>query len=230
MYWAVIRCNLLDPGDTNAFNDWYNCEHVPHYVSQKGFRRAWRLQRIERPEQRGKPSQKFLAIYETVSIDAFNQVLGAAAAAKGHPWEGWELRVDGWQRNYYRVLHAHTDRLREETGSVGRFWTMVRIDFRETGPGQEEEFNRWYSEIHVPDVCAHAGLARAWRLVVAPDDNDLGSRGQKYMAVYETDRADYLPRVRKNAIPWDGIWTKHILNWEIMFYRVLYQDLSGPVW
>jgi hypothetical protein len=224
MIWAVIRCNLRDPARADKFNHWYNGQHAPRYIRQPGFRRGWRLEKLDHPAQRGDPGQRYLAIYETESAAAFNAALDRDLV-ESHPWEEWENRIKDWQRTYYRDLLSFGQVSPPEQGRGG-FWTMVRVDLDEADPAQEQAFNDWYDTRHVPEVCAFPGFRRAWRLRLEPDPNDLGPRGQKYLAVYETDIADYLPTARRGATPWDGIWADRIRNWEIGFYRKLY-DYEG---
>lgn len=220
MFWAVIKCNLRDPGAVGEFNAWYNGQHAPRYIVQPGFRRGWRLERFDQAGQRGQPGQRFLAIYEVDSVAAFNAAL-ERDLAESHPWEQWETRIQDWQRTYYRNLLTYGG-VQPERGNKGRFWTIVRVDFDWLEEKEEQAFNAWYDNRHVPEVCGFAGSRRAWRLKLEPDDGDLGPRGQKYMAVYETDYPDYLPKVRRGTVPWDGIWGDHIRNWEMGFYRKLY--------
>jgi hypothetical protein len=220
MFWAVIKCNLRDRGTADEFNAWYNGEHAPRYITQPGFRRGWRIERFDQAGQRGEPGQRFVAVYEIDSVAAFNAALQRDLAAS-HPWEQWETRIKDWQRTYYRNLLAYGAAYPEREDR-GRFWTIVRVDLDVLEDQEEQAFNAWYDNRHVPEVCSFAGFRRAWRLQLEPDAGDLGSRGQKYMAVYESDDPDYLPKVRRGTIPWDGIWGDHIRNWEVAIYRKLY--------
>jgi hypothetical protein len=181
MFWAVIKCNLRDPGAVGEFNAWYNGQHAPRYIVQPGFRRGWRLERFDQAGQRGQPGQRFLAIYEVDSVAAFNAAL-ERDLAESHPWEQWETRIRDWQRTYYRNLLTYGG-VQPERGDKGRFWTIVRVDFDWLEEKEEQAFNAWYDNRHVPEVCGFAGSRRAWRLKLEPDDGDLGPRGQKYMAV-----------------------------------------------
>jgi hypothetical protein len=220
MFWAVIRCNLRDPRAADEFNRWYNGQHAPRYIRQPGFCRGWRLEKLDHSAQRGDPGQRYLAVYEIESVADFNAALDRDLA-ESHPWEQWETRIQDWGRTYYRNLTSFGDRLPPETGKGG-YWTIVRVDLDGVDAAEEQAFSAWYDTRHVPEISAFPGFCRAWRLKLEPDDGDLGPRGQRYAAIYETDNADYLPTVRRGAVPWDGIWAKHIRNWEIGFYRKLY--------
>jgi len=54
-----------------------------------------------------------------------------------------------------------------------------------TDPSREEEFNRWYTHIHLPDLSHAKGLISAKRYV----DPDPESKA-KYLAVYEFETDD----------------------------------------
>ncbi|HTY60925.1 MAG TPA: hypothetical protein VMG30_01585 [Acidobacteriota bacterium] len=54
-------------------------------------------------------------------------------------------------------------------------------------PSREEEFNRWYDTMHVPDMLETPGMIRATRWVSA--DPQEGQR-RKYLALYELETDD----------------------------------------
>ncbi len=54
-------------------------------------------------------------------------------------------------------------------------------------PEREAEFNRWYDEVHLPEMCAVEGVVSARRFAGAP--------GEPYVTVYELE-ADDLDVVR----------------------------------
>lgn len=55
-------------------------------------------------------------------------------------------------------------------------------------PAQEDDFDRWYNEIHLPDVCNPGVFSRATRY---QNPNATGGDEQpRYAALYETDRDD----------------------------------------
>lgn len=236
MYWAVIKASLRDPAIEPRFNDWYNRVHVPEYVGYPGFRRGWRIERIERrnmsadaprPDVR---DQKFMAIYEVDHIDSFNDALRRTQERGLHAWEEWSQHIVDWQRTYYRVLHSEGDRLKADRDVVGRYWTIARASLDAKDAADEREFNEWYSQTHVPDVVASPGMRRAWRLEAVPHDNQVGQVDHKYWAVYESDGIHDVPKSREGKVPWAGRWNAQIRHWDILFCKVLCQDLSGPAW
>ena len=65
----------------------------------------------------------------------------------------------------------------------------VRVDI---DPAHEEEFNRWYDEVHLPEIIDCPGFRRARRFVATPISTQKGAAPptftcQKYVAIYEID-------------------------------------------
>jgi len=53
--------------------------------------------------------------------------------------------------------------------------------------GQEEEYNRWYDEVHIPEVLQVPGFVSASRLAIAQPDAEAPYR---YLALYEMETDD----------------------------------------
>jgi hypothetical protein len=51
--------------------------------------------------------------------------------------------------------------------------------------GRDDEFNDWYDNVHIPDVCSIEGVLSAARYEVEGDDP---AAPQRYMTIYELDR------------------------------------------
>ena len=51
--------------------------------------------------------------------------------------------------------------------------------------GRDAEFNKWYDEIHLPDVCAFPGFVGAKRYRLAD-----GESSHRYLALYEMESND----------------------------------------
>lgn len=101
----------------------------------------------------------------------------------------------------------------------GPYWCMVKIDFAD--PTREAEFNRWYDEVHVPELLALPGFIRAWRLQVTDEGRGVGDPGQTYIAVYEIEHPAAFEQEWFHGRPsWDGKWGPYIKNWSRTFYRV----------
>jgi hypothetical protein len=56
-------------------------------------------------------------------------------------------------------------------------------------PDREDEYNNWYTKVHIPDVCAVDGVTGARRYKVS-DPSQLASDAPGYCAVYDLDADD----------------------------------------
>jgi hypothetical protein len=80
--------------------------------------------------------------------------------------------------------------------------------------GEDDTFNKWYDEVHVPEVLDVPGVVAAQRYDIAelkiPDDEDLPAQlppaTHRYMVIYELDRepevvmAQFLERVMSGKL------------------------------
>lgn len=105
----------------------------------------------------------------------------------------------------------------------GAYWCMVKIDFAD--PSREAEFNRWYNEVHLPELLALPGFIRAWRLQVTEEGRGLGEPGQSYIAAYEIESPAAFDQLQ-GRVSWDGLWGPSIKNWSRTFYRVLWPPIA----
>ena len=58
---------------------------------------------------------------------------------------------------------------------------IIQIVASESTPEKEEEFNKWYTEIHVPMLVAYKGVKQASRYQRIGDDE----QSAKFLAIYE---------------------------------------------
>jgi hypothetical protein len=65
---------------------------------------------------------------------------------------------------------------------------LVWLVFTKPVEGREEEFDRWYDEVHLPDVVAVPGVRSAQRYVLGPERRPEGVQPEhRHLAVYEID-------------------------------------------
>jgi hypothetical protein len=71
---------------------------------------------------------------------------------------------------------------------------MIHTVFSDVvSPDREAEFNRWYSEVHVPDVTAVPGVLSARRFRLSEQRSALDAPiggGLRYLVIYEIDTDD----------------------------------------
>ncbi len=71
---------------------------------------------------------------------------------------------------------------------------FILLVANEPSPEVEEEYNRWYTEKHIPDMFAFKGMKKATRFRRIGD----GPGTSKYMAVYEFDSEEDLKAFPKS--------------------------------
>ena len=65
---------------------------------------------------------------------------------------------------------------------------IMQIVASESTPEKEEEFSKWYSDVHLPMLFGYEGVKRASRYQLMSDD----SNNAKFLAVYEFDSKEDL--------------------------------------
>jgi hypothetical protein len=63
-------------------------------------------------------------------------------------------------------------------------------------PGREEDFNKWYSEEHLPDVLGVDGIVAAQRFEFVAS-NGSADPAQRYLALYEVEADDHEEAIAK---------------------------------
>jgi hypothetical protein len=227
VFWSVIKANVTSGGrdSDHELNEWWSHHHVPLYVAREGFHRAWRLRRVEHDASRGEVPQYYFAVYAIESVDVFVRALAEESWGPFQDSVGdW---ITDWGRTYYRPIFEY-----QSEDDEGRFWAVVQADPNFSDHERIGEFNRWYDEKHVPEICAHAGFHRAWRLEVLRDNNELGPSGHRYWAVYQVDSPDDFARALKARAEagiqlWDGLWLPHMKSWGISFHQLIHKEVHG---
>lgn len=70
--------------------------------------------------------------------------------------------------------------------------------FSDPVEGREDEFNKWYDEVHVPEIVAMPGLISAQRYTINDTEFGASMRGKhRYMVMYEMegDPAEVMGRI-----------------------------------
>ncbi len=96
---------------------------------------------------------------------------------------------------------------------------MVSLNFNV--PEKEEEFNKWYDEVHVPDVLKASGVIGASRYVATR-----ASEGQpKYLAVYELETEQAIdsvlasPELGKAREDFHANWEQYVSDRSSFWYK-----------
>jgi hypothetical protein len=56
--------------------------------------------------------------------------------------------------------------------------------------GRDDDFNAWYDEVHLRDICAIPGMISARRYMAAPVQPGPDSARWRYLAIYEIETND----------------------------------------
>ena len=226
-FFTVVRANVATNGRHQAteFVRWWADEHQREFLAYDGFRRAWLLEHVEHPHAFGVPGPRYAAVYDVDRIEDFD-----AALAAGPPWGRWQRFVDDWLVDWTRTYRRRTLEL-GNSSSDAAYWAIVAADFT-LGEDERDRFDRWYDDVHIPELLANPGLTRAWRLAREPHPRELGPAGHRDWAIYELDHPDSFATARDRraarGVPqWDGLWADHLEGWSISFFRVRNRLVKG---
>lgn len=103
----------------------------------------------------------------------------------------------------------------------GSAWVIVHVQARFDRRQVEDQFNRWYSETHVPELCANEGFTRNWRL----RSQHREAARLSYWSIYEVRELDdwwraIERRVEAGKRPFDGLWSDQIETYGSTIHRV----------
>lgn len=171
----------LEAAREGEFSAWYESEHVPAMLARPGWSRLRRYVCTD-----GNPH---VSLYD---IDA---KLGAAAGQ--HNSEA-PFRADRFAARGIRDYHARTWR---ETYARGQHqerpeWlNVITVDIEEA---HAEAFDRWYNEVHVPEILACPGWIANRRYECIDGE-------PRFLAIYELedDQRPFNTREWEAAVGWD---------------------------
>ncbi len=172
----VALTNCKDPAREDEFNRWYDQTHLPDITGTGLFQDAARFENVA-----PKPGQaKYLALYETNAEDLAEarrslSELTAGLREAGRSSDLTDLVGGGLHRRIGSLSSAAAGR--PVTGLL-----FVSTDCNDAA--REDEFNRWYDELHVPDILGLGLFHSAYRF----ENPNPGELLGKYLAVYETDQ------------------------------------------
>jgi hypothetical protein len=205
MVWADIPADKEDD-----FNHWYQEEHLQELLSVPGVLSAARYEAVS-------SGPKHLACYELESADVVN-----SEAFKNRPRTEWGSRVapsiigTNVISNTYEMVHPTA--LNPGIASSGMA-NALQIGRMDIGPENEEEWNRWYSGIYVPNYEKVPGVVRGrrWKAtrgspsyaVVYEFENENVSSTPEWEAQRDADPSTARIRPMMTHAPGSpGIWRK----------------------
>lgn len=128
----------LELGREREFGDWYEAEHVPAVLARDGWLRCRRLRCTD--------GQPFVTLYDLDDALPIEPRISEAP-----------FRTDRFAARGIRNYHARTWRVIHETGEHSdraQWMNIVTVDIEDPHAG---EFNRWYNDVHVPEILGCPG-------------------------------------------------------------------------
>lgn len=182
VFWVMCTADVADSGtDIPEIGRWHRDNRLSKGLELPGCTQAWLLYRPQHAPVLGTPLPALAAVYEVRDPSAF-----ASAHFVVPEWHGYGKVVRPRSRSVRKVISTF-----DFSDIAGKWWTIVRIGFESVegkGPAQEDEFNHWYTFVHVPTVCAKSPeMRRVWR-VGSPEH-----RGS-YWAVWECEEVSDMRR------------------------------------
>ncbi|KAF9035267.1 hypothetical protein BJ165DRAFT_1511067 [Panaeolus papilionaceus] len=196
-----VYCDTGAKVDDADFNEWYDEIHIPELFTLKGFIDG----------QRYFAADSLTPYYlTTVTVDTPDPTSIINS-------QEFKSLVEGASPRERRILTtAQTVNRRDlETifeypppssspvprNPVPKYLFVALVDILEDSPAFEEELNRWYNDVHIPDIAKTAGWTRSRRFKLKESvelnpntDSTIHLNTHKYLALHEftTDHNQYM--------------------------------------
>lgn len=192
----LARSTCNDGAREDEFNSWYTHTHVPDVLEGRGFTGARRYV----DPYGGTP--RYLTIYEAEEDNLMESAGELRRISKASWAAGRHIEcVDPGSLGVYRYIDPSgyepigevgngpyenakaVDRDRPSLPTVAKTLEkgVFLVATNCTNPAREEEFNRWYSHMHIPDLSAAQGFIRADRYRCESPD----AAPAAYLTIYE---------------------------------------------
>lgn len=187
----------------DEFTHWYETEHVPCMLSRPGWLRMRRYRCTD-----GSP---LLSLYE---LDDDVPLMPRVSEA---PFRDGPFKAQGI-RNY----HARSWRQILAAGEPVERAGWINVVTVDIDPEHAAEFNRWYSEVHVPEILACPGWAAGRRYECLDGE-------PRFLAIYdlEDDIRPFSSAQWASAVGWDD-YLEHIRGFHGFRVYQLVFDSEGP--
>ncbi len=209
----------------DQFTAWYN-SHLPNLLRIPGYEWAQRYVNLD-------GSNRFTALYGIRSADDLPSLLQFGEPDL-HPIAASEFSV-------FSTLHGmsgHVANVYEQVSGAPLRDPLLLADLplsivsADVDPAHEEEWDRWYTDSHLPGVVNVPGYARGARFRCLDHPALTGfNTGPKYLALYECESEDILPslvpgeRIHPEAQAeldrWQAYGALHARNFQWGLYRLI---------
>ena len=172
----------LEAGLEREFSDWYESEHIPAMLERDGWDRARRYLCTD--------GQPFVSLYDLADGLPIEPYLSEAPFRSGH----FAARgIRNYHDRTWRVLHSAG-----QPESRPEWLNIVTVDIEDAHAGA---FDRWYNEVHVPEILRCPGWLANRRYECVDGE-------PRFLAIY--DLSD--PERPFNSTEWETAvgWDEHV--------------------
>ena len=231
MYWVGMdTAPDTSAADLAEFNDFYSNIHAKEVLaSNPGFRVAARYE-LRDPDPRGDFGPRWLAMYEMDSEAAADTY----AARNDGPPEGrpkytpgpaaWHHTDTRWRLIWHRIAPAEGELC--ASGAPYLYFVAMNV---QPGTTAEElaDFDRFYTNTHVPEVVAANKFQRGTRYELKREFRHPAPGSPRFLAVYDADDASLQARADRAAgSTTPGLshgppaWEAHDTLWRLTYRRI----------
>jgi hypothetical protein len=164
------------PGHAGGFAQWFEDERAPALLGVDGVLGVRRLHAANDLADGPEHPYEFLAIYEIASGELASTAARMAETDATTSADQQGESVSWWYEEF-------RPRVATPDAGTGPFDHMVVVS--NATPGADAELNRWYDEVHIPDIFNKIGgivAARRYRRAEVPGNRDCPFG---YMALYD---------------------------------------------
>ncbi len=221
----------------DAFNTWYN-SHLPNLLRIPGL--TWG-QRYVNLEGSAHGATRFTALYGIRDSSDLTSVLDRSGSPDFHPIAASEFATFGQLDGMF----GHVANVYEQISGAPLRAPLLESDrpisivTAGVDPEHETEWDRWYTESHVPNLLKIPGYVMAGRFRVLEHPALAGfNSGPKYLAIYECENEAVLPTLqpgeamhpeaRAELDRWMSYGALHARDFGWGFYRLISKHFKWP--
>jgi hypothetical protein len=229
MYWIGSNLGGMTDGEHDEFTHFYSDVHMPEVVAGNPAFAFGHCYELAVPDPRGNPGPEFLAVYGMSDEQAVSTYLARYDAPPGTPGlerptysERPSFIQDRWDA-VWRIMWRRIS----DTGDRGvepHSITILGVDPPSGASARDiEEFNDFYTNVHVPETMAAWGFLRATRHELYRDLLHPLPGCPMFVAIWEADEATTIA-LREGAArptPSQGpdVWQRHVTSWRLQYER-----------
>lgn len=182
----LLLANSTDPERRDAFERWCSEVHVPNVAATHGIA-GGRLYRLATRPREGQG--QFILLFEIEPTDDYRSLdrrLLDSVARERDAGGSIGLIRPLFVGFYQRIVEVAPAVVSELPADLWRAFLLVFTNC--TDPGRLAEYDRWYTDVHVPDMLEVPALVRGarYRTVRRPRPEQV-----QFVAFYATTSADY---------------------------------------